>query len=104
MDVPEPAQALLEARYGEASWTLLHAWMSEDTVLCVVAVADEACFDSEEDMFDVDRVRIEALQVFDTMQDGWTIEEDTSFELGDVFGELVREFEGEDAQGEALSS
>jgi hypothetical protein len=93
MDVPEPAQALLDARYEGASWTLLHAWISEETVLCMVAVAEDACFVPEDDAFDVDRVRFEALQLFDTMQDGWTLEEDTGFELGDVFGELVSAYE-----------
>lgn len=105
MDVPEPARALLEARYQNASWTLLHAWISEETVLAVVAVAEDAVFDPEEDHFDVDGVRIEALQMFDTLQEGWEIEEDAAFELGDVFGELVRAYEeGEPPGPEALES
>ena len=95
MDVPEPAHALLEERFKDAAWTLLHAWISEDTVLAVVAVAENAVFDPEEDVFDVDGVRIEALQLFDTLQEGWELSEDGAFELGDVFGELVRAYETE---------
>lgn len=95
MDVPAPARALLEARYQDASWTLLHAWISDETVLAVVAVADDAVFDPDEDVFDVDGVRIEALQLFDTLQEGWTLSDDGTFELGDVFGELVRAYEGD---------
>src|SRR6056297_1112879 len=105
MDVPEPARALLEARYQNASWTLLHAWISDETVLAVVAVAEDDVFDPEEDHFDVDGVRIEALQMFDTLQEGWEIEEDAAFELGDVFGELVRAYEEGDAPApDALES
>jgi len=106
MDIPEAAEALLEERYKGSTWTMLHAWMSEETVLAVVAVADEDCFDAQEDAFDIDRVRIEALQLFDTLQEGWTLEEDTTFELGDVFGELVQAFEGDNGatDGEPLRS
>ncbi len=104
MDVPEAARALLEERYRNASWTLLHAWIAEDTVLAVVAVADDAVFDPEDDVFDVDGVRIEALQLFDTVQEGWELSEDGAFELGDVFGELVRAYEGEELVPDALES
>ena len=104
MDVPEPARALLAARYEDASWTLLHAWISDDTVLAVVAVADDEVFDPDEDVFDVDGVRIEALQLLDTLQEGWELSEDGAFELGDVFGELVRAYEGEGEAPEALES
>ena len=108
MDVPEPARALLEARYEGAAWSLLHAWVSDDTVLCLVAVAEDEVFDPDEDFFDVDGVRIEALQLFDTLQEGWELTEDAAFPLGDVFGELVRAYEergGEvPASSEALES
>ena len=100
MDVPAPARALLDARFEGSAWTLLHAWVSEDTVLCLVAVAEDEVFDPEEDYFDVDGVRIEALQLFDTIQDGWELTEDAAFALGDVFGELVRGYEAA-AAGEA---
>jgi hypothetical protein len=60
MDVPEPARALLDARYQGSAWSLLHAWISDDTVLCVVAMADDVVFDPDSDFFDVDGVRIEA--------------------------------------------
>ncbi len=100
MDVPAPARALLDARFEGSAWTLLHAWVSEDTVLCLVAVAEDEVFDPEEDYFDVDGVRIEALQLFDTIQDGWELTEDAAFALGDVFGELVRGYEAAAAEDE----
>lgn len=93
MDVPEPARALLEARYEGSAWSLLHAWMSDETVLCLVAVAGDDVFDPVEDTFDVDGVRVEALQLFDTVQEGWELSEDGDFALGDVFGDLVRAYE-----------
>lgn len=99
MDVPEPARALLEDRYRGSAWSLLHAWVSDDTVLCLVAVAGDEVFDPVEDAFDVDGVRIEALQLFDTVQDGWEVSEDGGFALGDVFGELVRAYEEAEAEG-----
>lgn len=106
MDVPEPAVRLLEERYADEPWTLLHAWVSEDTVLAVVAVAGEGVFDEEADAFDVDGVRLEYLQLFDTVQEGWELSLDAGAELGDVFGELVRAYEGddEDEDSDALQS
>jgi hypothetical protein len=104
MNIPEAAEALLEERYEGSTWTMLHAWTSDETVLAVIAVADDDCFDLEEDAFDVDRIRLEALQIFDTVQEGWAIEEDTAFELGDVFAELVQAFEGGEETPEALRS
>ena len=105
MDVPEPARALLDTRYQGSAWSLLHAWISDDTVLCVVAVADDVVFDPDGDFFDVDGVRIEALQLFDTVQDGWEVSEDATFELGDVFGELVSAYEeGESPTPEPIES
>lgn len=106
MDVPEPAIELLTRHYHDDPWTLLHAWVSEDTVLAVVAIAGEGVFDEEADAFDVDGVRIEYLQLFDTVQEGWELSLDASAELGDVFGELVRVYEGgdEDEEADALQS
>lgn len=107
MDVPEPAVELLKRHYQNAPWTLLHAWVSEDTVLAVVAVAGEGVFDEVADAFDVDGVRIEYLQLFDTVQEGWELSLDAGADLGDVFGELVRVYEGrddEDADPDALQS
>ena len=104
MDVPEPVTELLERHYQEESWTLLHAWVSNDTVLAVVAVAGVGVFDTDSDTFDVDGVRIEHLQLFDTIQEGWSLEVDSSADLGDVFGELVRAYEGEDDEPEPLES
>lgn len=108
MDVPEPAVRLLNDHYRNEPWTLLHAWVSEDTVLAVVAVAGEGVFDEEADAFDVDGVRIEYLQLFDTIQEGWELSLDAGAELGDVFGELVRVFEGgaegDDEEPDALQS
>jgi len=104
MEIPEAAEALLEERYKGSTWAMLHAWTSDETVLAVIAVADDDCFDLEDDAFDVDRIRLEALQIFDTVQEGWAIEEDTAFELGDVFAELVHAFEGGEETPEALRS
>lgn len=108
MEVPEAAVHLLEERYADEPWTLLHAWVSEDTVLAIVAIASEGVFDEEADAFDVDGVRLEYLQLFDTVQEGWELSLDASAELGDVFGELVRAYEGDDdeeeGEGGALQS
>ena len=106
MDLPEPAAKVLERHYEGEPWTLLHAWVADDTVLAVVAVAGSNVFDEEADTFDVDEVRLEHLQLFDTIQEGWDLSVDSSAELGDVFGELVKSYEGggDDGEPEALES
>ncbi|MEX2502335.1 MAG: hypothetical protein WD336_08155 [Trueperaceae bacterium] len=98
-DLPEEARTLLQARYAGSAWTLLHAWIADDTVLAVVAVADDVLFDPSDDAFDVDGVRIETVQAFDTLQDGWDLAEDGAFPLGDVFGELIDAFERSQGDG-----
>ncbi len=103
-DLPEAARALLDDRYAGTAWTLLHAWIADDAVLAVVAVADEVLFDPDDDAFDVDGVRIETVQAFDTLQDGWDLAEDGAFPLGDVFGELIDAYGRLGSRRDALES
>ncbi len=90
MDIPEPARKLLEARFEGEDWTLMHAWISEETVLCVCAIAGEGAIDADDEgVLDVDAVRIEALQLFSEGTADWTLSEDGAFSMADVFGDLL---------------
>lgn len=101
MDMPEPALALIDERYGDASWALLHAWISDETVLAVVAVAPDDAFDPSEDAFDVDAVLLEHLQLAHDAESGWSLSVDGEASLRDVFEELVASYEDANEAGEA---
>ena len=90
--LPRGARDALEARYGDLSWSLLHAWVAEDTVMAVVAFAPETAFDEAVDAFDVDIVELHLLRVFDDLQGGWDILSDHVVALGSLFEEFVQEY------------
>ena len=91
-DLPQGARDALEARYGDLSWSLLHAWVADDTVLAVAAVAPDAAFDEAADAFDVDIVELHLLRVFDDLQGGWDIVSDHVVALGSLFEDFVQAF------------
>lgn len=104
MDLPDPAVSLLEERYGATPWAMLHAWVSDETILAVLAVAPEDAFDVEADTFDVDRISLEHVQLVFDQGEGWTLAVDGEVGLNAVFEELVSAHEqpgGEGADGGA---
>ncbi len=104
MDLPEPAVALLDQRFEGSAWAMLHAWVSDETILAVIAVAPEAAFDVDEDTFDVDVVRVEHVQLLHDTDEGWTLEVDGEVDLRSVFEELVAAHEGDNGGDAPLES
>lgn len=91
-ELPQGARTALESRYGDAFWTVLHAWVDEDTVLVVVSVAPREAFDASADAFDVDAVEVHMLRVFDTLQGAWDVVADHELALGALFESFVQDF------------
>lgn len=91
-ELPDGAARALTERYGDAMWTLLHAWVEADTVLAVVSVAPEDAFDESADAFDVDIVELHLLRVFDTLQGSWEVASDQELRLGTMFEDFVQDF------------
>ena len=91
-DLPEGARVALEQRYEGAFWTVLHAWVDDDTVLLVVSVAPDDAFDEAADAFDVDIVEVHMLRVFDTLQGRWDVVAAHQLALGALFESFVQEF------------
>lgn len=89
-DMPAGALAALEDRYGDALWTLLHAWIDDETVLAVVSVAPEEAFDESVDAFDVDIVELHLLRIFDTLQGEWGVAADHEMRMGTLFEDFVK--------------
>ena len=91
-DLPEGVRAVLNDRYDGSLWTVLHAWVDDDTVLAVVSVAPHDAFDEPADAFDVDIVELHMLRVFDTLQGGWDVVADHELALGSLFESFVQDF------------
>lgn len=99
MDIPERIEALpagakraLTERYGDQLWTVVHAWVNEDSVLAVVSVAPESAFEEDADAFDVDIVELHLLRMFDTLQGWWDVASDQELRLGTLFEDFVQDF------------
>lgn len=89
-DMPAGALAALGERYGDALWTLVHAWIDDETVLAVISVAPDAAFDASSDAFDVDIVEVHMLRIFDTLQGEWDVVADHEMRLGTLFEDFVK--------------
>lgn len=91
-DLPEGARAALEERYGDTDWQLLHAWIDDDSILAVAAIAPAAAFDESADAFDVDIVELHMLRIFDDLQGGWDVVADHELALASLFEEFVQAY------------
>ena len=91
-DLPKGARDALERRYEGSFWTILHAWVDDDTVLAVVSVAPADAFDESADAFDVDIVEVHMLRIFDTLQGRWDVVADHELALGSLFESFVQDF------------
>lgn len=91
-ELPAGATRALETKYGDAMWTLVHAWVQDDSVLAVVSVAPEGAFEESADAFDVDIVELHLLRVFDTLQGRWDVVADQELRLGTLFEDFVQDY------------
>ena len=91
-DLPPGARDALERRYEGSFWTILHAWVDDDTVLAVMSLAPADAFDEAADAFDVDIVELHMVRVFDTLQGRWDVVADHELALGSLFESFVQDF------------